>query len=279
MFRQMTLGLVVLGCGIAPTIVAAQATPRDPAVAPAQPAVSDGRTVVGAQPNATDVFLARWLIIDNQNEIELAKLAEQKTTDSQVKDFAQQMIQDHQLMIDQLSRYVGETGESRASTAPATAPALTPPATAQPRTVEPNRNGGGRTRTDVVREPARAPAGQGTPERRTAARVTDQGLIPGQANPQTGMLALKQELAEECRSSARQELDRKDGKEFDECFIGMQLAGHMMAIDTMKVFQRHASEALQQTIAGGMKTAEGHFAMAKKIMHQQTDQETTKVEK
>jgi predicted outer membrane protein len=280
MFRQMTLGLVVLGCGIAPTIVAAQATPRDAAIAPAQPAVSDASTAASAQPNATDVFLARWLIIDNQNEIELAKLAEQKTTDSQVKGFAQQMIQDHQLMIDQLSRYVGETGEPRASTAPASTPAAaTTPATRQPRTVEQNGNGNNRIRTEVVREPVRAPAGQGTPERRTVARVTDQGIIPAQANPQMGMLALKQELAEECRNSARQELDRKDGKEFDECFIGMQLAGHMMAIDTMKVFQRHASEALQQTIAGGVKTAEGHFAMAKKIMHQQTDQETTKVEK
>jgi predicted outer membrane protein len=270
MFRRITMSLAVLGLGIVPTIVSAQSPPRNPAVAPALPAEA-ARPAINSQANAADAFFARWLIIDNQNEIELAKLAEQKTKDAQVKEFAQLMIQDHQRMIDQLSRFVGETGESRASTAPASTPAA---ATAQQRTVEQTGNGSNRIRTEAVRDPARAPAGQGTPERRTAARVTDEGLIPGQGNPQTGMLALKQELAEECRNSARHELDRKDGKEFDECFIGMQLAGHMMAIDTMKVFQRHASDGLQQTIADGVKTAEGHFAMAKKIIHQQTEQQS-----
>lgn len=271
MFRRMPLFFAILGCAILPSLAVAQAAQREPARRQEAPAAAarPANPQSNAQMNAVDMFLARWLIIDNENEIALAKLAEQKAKDSQVKEFAQQMIQDHQQIIDQLARFAGEAGEPRASTAPAN--------NQQPLRDQ-VRNVNGQNRAEVAREPARAPANQAQPERRVVARPTDQGVIPGQANqqqhPQQGMLALKHELAEECRNSARQELEGKQGKEFDECFIGMQLAGHMMAIDTMKVFERHASDELKQTIAGGLKTAEGHFAKAKKIMQQEAKEES-----
>ncbi|HEY2837592.1 MAG TPA: DUF4142 domain-containing protein [Pirellulales bacterium] len=266
MFRRTSLFLAVVGCGILPTLAAAQAAPRQTERA-ANPAVS--RPAANPQPTAsTDAFLARWLIIDNQNEIEAARLAQQKSKDSDVKQFAEQMIQDHQKLIDQLARFANENAEPRAAAnrAGGQAPA------GQSRTVEAQQNGNNQVRTEVTQEPARV-NGQAAPERRTVARVTDQGQIPGQASHQSDMLALKQELADECRNSIRQELDRKDGKEFDECYIGMQLAAHMMAIDTMKVFERHASNELKQTIANGVKTAEGHLSTAKKIMREETKQE------
>jgi predicted outer membrane protein len=269
MFRRISLSYAVVGLGVLPTLVAAQGASRDATRAAAPVADQAARPVATSQANAAaDIFFARWLILDNQNEIELAKLAEQKATDSQVKAFAQQLIQDHQLMIDQLTRYAGESTEPRASTAPAGDAA---------RTVEPARNPNNPIRTEIAREPARAASGQSGPERRTAARVTDQGLIPGQAPQQTGMLGLKQELAEECRNSAMQELGHKEGKAFDECFIGMQLAGHMMAINTMKVFERHASDEMKQTIAEGVKTAQGHLHTAQKLILKETGQDAQDV--
>src|SRR6185312_13484256 len=95
-------------------------------------------------------------------------------------------------------------------------------------------------------------ATQPEPQRRTVARVTDQGEIPGQnpaqARSHAGVLGLKREIADQCLASAHRELDSKSGKEFDECYIGMQIGAHMYVVDAMTVFQRHASPELKQAI-------------------------------
>ena len=55
-----------------------------------------------------DAFLADWLIIDNNTEIEMAKLALQKAASDEVKQFApQKMIADHQKLNEQLMRFAG----------------------------------------------------------------------------------------------------------------------------------------------------------------------------
>ena len=54
-----------------------------------------------------DAFFAEWLTLDNQNEIELANLALQKTSSSDVKQFAEKMIADHQKLNEQLARFTG----------------------------------------------------------------------------------------------------------------------------------------------------------------------------
>lgn len=80
------------------------------------------------------------------------------------------------------------------------------------------------------------------------------------------MVSLKRELAAQCLQSKQDELGKKQGAEFDKCFMGAQLGMHMEAIDTMKVFQRHTSGELKNTIDEGIKTAESHLEHAKSIM-------------
>lgn len=83
---------------------------------------------------------------------------------------------------------------------------------------------------------------------------------------ESGFVALHREIAAECRKSKEDELSKKEGAEFDRCFMGAQLGAHMAAIDSMKVFQRHTSGELKNTIDEGIKTAESHLEHAKKIM-------------
>jgi predicted outer membrane protein len=219
-----------------------------------QPAQQNQAGANGAAENH-DAFLADWLIIDNNMEIEMANLAVQKASSDEVKQFAQKMIADHQKLNEQLMRFAGDQAPRDESAQRA------------------NPAANGKTPQQAQNNPATR-AGQAEPQRRTAAKVTAQGEIPGQntahARSHAGMLGLKQEIADQCLASAHRELDSKSGKEFDECYIGMQIGAHMYVVDAMTVFQRHASPELKQAIAAGEQTAQGHLQMAKNIMKQES---------
>ncbi len=225
----------------------ARAIPNQP-VQPTQ-ANPQAQAAPRVQTENHDAFFAEWLTLDNQNEIELANLALQKTTSSDVKQFAEKMIADHQKMNEQLARFTGNQVPGNATAQRATQPDGQAPQQAQ-------ANSGQR----------RFQVDQAEPNRRTVARVTDQGEIPGQPRQQGTMLSLKQELADQCLASARQELDRKSGREFDNCYMHMQIGAHAYVVDAMQVFQRHASSELKQALAAGEQTAQAHLQMAKKIV-------------
>lgn len=79
------------------------------------------------------------------------------------------------------------------------------------------------------------------------------------------LVSLSREIGAQCLQSARQELDQKRGSEFDQCYLGMQIAAHMQVIDTMIVFKNHASANLRETLDGGIKTARHHLEKAKEL--------------
>jgi predicted outer membrane protein len=67
------------------------------------------KPVLGTQvANGADTQLANCLIGANENEIALAKVAEQKAKSNDVKQFAQMMVKDHGDFINQLQRFAGE---------------------------------------------------------------------------------------------------------------------------------------------------------------------------
>src|SRR5579871_4761903 len=67
------------------------------------------KPVLGTQvANGADAQLANCLIGANENEIALAKVAEQKSQSNDVKQFAQMMVKDHGDFINQLQHIAGE---------------------------------------------------------------------------------------------------------------------------------------------------------------------------
>lgn len=80
------------------------------------------------------------------------------------------------------------------------------------------------------------------------------------------IVSLHREIAAQCAQSTQEELGKKEGAEFDKCFMGAQLGAHMHAIDSMKVFQRHATGELRQVLDEGVQAATSHLEHAKGIM-------------
>jgi len=198
-------------------------------------------------------ILATWLLTENETEIALAQLAQQRAQDPEVKQFAQKMIDDHRQMMQKLQPFAPPSYASVVN--PGSDPFST---TTRPGEIEPVRKP-----TDVAERPAVTPekpaaAGQdrGNPASASTARTPTQQL---------GYVALLQDLGKECYSTARQELERKQGAEFDRCFMGMAIGGHMQANAQMTVFQRYAEGELKNVIGEGQRTVSMHLQAAKDL--------------
>ncbi len=188
-----------------------------------------------------DGLLAGWLAVDSHNEIVLAQIAQQKAQDSEVKQFAQKMIDDHRQMAQKLQPF---------ATAAGFAPALA---------------SSGSTQTDRDRDrDTRNPD-----DLRDRDRERDMDSRPREAgfsNEQLDHVALIQELGKQCLDSARRELEQKSGAEFDKCYMGMMVGEHMKANDMLTVFQRHASSDLKNVLAEGQSTVIAHLRHAKSLV-------------
>ena len=194
----------------------------------------------------TDQQLAAWLLVDNRGEIALAKLAQEKTSNSDVREFAQHLINDHSKMVEKLEQFAGGRRRTRGSG---------------------NRASDNRAGDNQVAANRRSQGGQ-----------ADEYAAGGQARSSAGLnfVRLKQQLGQQCLASAKQELEQKDDKEFDECYIGMQIAKHMEMIDTLKVFSHYASENLDQVIEEGEDTSQEHLDRAKELIKELTSGDSKK---
>jgi predicted outer membrane protein len=76
---------------------------------------------------------------------------------------------------------------------------------------------------------------------------------------------LIEELGEQHLQTARTFLSEKQDEEFDRCFVGMAIAGHMQSDDMLTVFERHASGELKSTIQEARRTVKQHLQAAKDL--------------
>jgi predicted outer membrane protein len=82
------------------------------------------------------------------------------------------------------------------------------------------------------------------------------------------LVRIKQQIGQQCVASTRQELESKQGSDFDKCYIGKQIGMHQEMLDTLKVMRNYASPQLQQMIAQATATTQQHLDHAKSLMHQ-----------
>lgn len=83
--------------------------------------------------------------------------------------------------------------------------------------------------------------------------------------------AIHEQVAKQCLASTKQELGRHQGNDFDKCFMGHQLAGHMKMQDELKVLRNHVSPELQQQIDKSLQVVQGHLQEARQVMEQLKD--------
>jgi predicted outer membrane protein len=208
-----------------------------------------------------DRELAHCLVNGNRNEVEISKFALEKLQDAEVKQFAQKMITDHTKGMQTFARF--------APGARATIPTSTTPD-------QPLNDRGTRTAPDRAAPDRPATADRDNPLDR------DRPATPGRPLPtstEVGVTAkaglnwtqIGDELAAQCLASAKKELASKQGAEFEKCFLGLQVAGHMKMLDELQVFQRHAGDELRSEIGNAISTTQQHLQMAKKLMDEKKD--------
>jgi predicted outer membrane protein len=264
------------------TVVVAQQQPGqagrqiDRAGQPGQPTAGQPGQPVGGQsgqltagqsgqPNKTDSELAAWLIIDNQGEIAAAKIAEQRASSNEVKQFAQQMINEHSQFLDKLQRFAGEQGGSLANGQPATSGVQIQGADGSNQAGATAGNQGSATNQIQATTTERGQSGTQNRQQAIAGGSDSHGL---------DIVDLKRRLGEQCKASLQRELESKSGRDFDKCYSGQQLAAHMQMLDTLEVFKNFASGDLRRVIEEGIGTTQNHLKHARQLV-QDLDKSST----
>jgi predicted outer membrane protein len=206
------------------------------------------KPVIGSMPgelNSADSQLAACLIVDNQGEIALGKLAEQKAKDKDVKDFGEKMVQDHTQFMQQLERFASTQGQKG------------------------NLGANPQSANEAVQQ--------------QAAGNTDRALPGAMTQPMGGQglnfVALKQEIGQKCLQMTQGDLEKKDASQFDKCYIGQQIGAHVQVLATLEVFRNQASPELASVLDKGIETTNSHLEHAKKIAESLDQQASSTAEK
>jgi len=201
------------------------------------------RTALRAQgqESVADHQIATWLTECNEVEVRLSQIAAKESKDKDVKQFAEKMIDAHGNLINQLRQFAPD------------APMLSGH-TAQQRTADQG-------------QPAQGQPAQGRPAQGQPGQFPQGGP---QANPQAGLPinTISHQLAERALASAQKELSKKQGSEFDKCFIGAQVHEHMAMLNALEVLRPYASQQLQPVLNQGIEHTQAHLDQAKHIMEQ-----------
>lgn len=230
---------------------------------------ADGQDAM--ESTSRDGFLATWILIENRNEIALARLAKDRAQSPEVKKFAQSMTDDHGKLGQKLQPYAAKVGyvaasdtrgESRGEGRGETGGEGRGERRDGNDTGRDDQSGGrtsdGQTKPTNGNDPQQDRSGEST-SRRDDAR--------GQRGSfgDTMHVSLLQDLGAQCLQSGRKELEQKSGDEFDRCFMLMQIGGHMKMHDELTVFEKHASPELKVAFTEARKSVEMHLQQAKDV--------------
>src|SRR5436190_19695563 len=78
-------------------------------------------------------------------------------------------------------------------------------------------------------------------------------------------VSIHRQIADQCLASTKAEFQKKEGAEFDRCFMGEQIMAHAKTLDELKVLRNYAGPELRKDIDETTQMATRHLAEAKKI--------------
>lgn len=194
----------------------------------------------GSHQGSIESKLALWLATCNNVQIEVSQLAAQKASDPAVKQFAQQMVEEHSRLNTQLAQFVARSDRDRLRTA-ATG--------GQDRTRTPGQ-------TDL-RQQTDAAQHQTELQRRTETAVGRAGHDP-----------FEEIAAEAARKSAQMItglLQEKQGTQFDMCYAGLQVFAHINFVAELEAMQGHGSEQFQQVVTKATQATKSDLERAKEL--------------
>jgi predicted outer membrane protein len=228
----------------------------------------------GGANQVVDHFLANCLLGQNKSEVQLSEIAQQKSENPQVKQFAQQMIQDHQKLIEQLQPLAGMQGETNrgvsGSLGTRTEERTTTTESAERKTdttALPGSPGAERTIPPTGTSAAAPSLGtSGTTTDVAGSEAATDRAAGGGAIHQ--LMQIQRQIGERCTQAAREELQQKSGAEFDKCYVGSAIAAHMHALAELQVIGQQTQGQLAQVAQQAQPTVQQHLDQAKQLMKQ-----------
>ena len=209
------------------------------------------------------------MAIDNQEEVAVARFAQQKAKNDDVKEFAQMLIKDHQDFLQKLAQFSPDATQdsSLKDAGERTTENRTGNATSQTQ-----RNANQRQTTTQNTQPRRVgePSDKGLAKPNIIERTAAKPSLDTADSSQ--MLSLHREIAQQCLADTKNMLNEKSEDEFDTCFVGLQIANHATMLTKLKVLQRHANNSeLKDLLSKGADTTKEHMQHAEKLMDQLAD--------
>lgn len=217
-----------------------------------------------------DRDLADWFIADQRAVIELAEFGQQRTKTPEVRQWMEDLAQQHQQLIDRMTN-LAQTAANRTSQDSAGDAAA-------------GREGANAAEENRAEE-SRRRGGEDRPLQRLAERVeqiADRAErtvddIRGAIEENLGDLAtrsgaggaggqLHREISDQFVAEAKQDLERRAGAEFDAALVGMLAAMELRQAATLQVIQRYADDELRPVIDQASKTVRQHRQRAERVM-------------
>jgi predicted outer membrane protein len=188
---------------------------------------------------------------ENRNEIELAKLAQQKALNERLRQFAAKIMKDHEQAETKLEKFIGDDG----------------------RRLRERVGARGADRDLDSRDRSSSPRNASGPDQNETQRPGEQPSR--RENRSVSWAAIHQQLADQCLATAKRELGALEGAEFDKAYMSMLIVAHQRMIDMDKVFMNYVSTDSREAMEECMKTATDHLREAKEIMEAIKDQPST----
>jgi len=233
-----------------------------------------GRTIPGRQPYTANYrgaqansgqmsvenYLANCLLKNNQAEIELGQFASQQATNPQVKQFAEELVKDHQKVVEQIQQVAGtNSAAGKGSTSLDNAARTEADRSATDNSQTPGSSGTDTASLNAANSAERTP-GEGSVNQQHASTQGGAGL--------SQLAAIEDKINERCNQALREELQSKSGPEFDECFVGSQIAGHMHMLAALEVISQDTQGQLKQVADEAKPTVQKHLEHAKALAKQ-----------
>lgn len=258
-----------------------------------------------SQQASMDQLIVHCMKLASQEEVEFSKFGKEKSSNPEVKAFADLMIREHSEALKSLPEKFGSRHSTHLTKDSDT---LSP--TVRERLERANRLAGATDPIDnnlgenpLIREPVedgaievevlkpavrdpllgdsnaqpREPRNQQPtrPQNQTGSQEGGAPLTtstpPNQeglahANSNEALLNLQTEIAQQCLEDAKAKLSKESGETFDASFIGFQIAMHQSTKSKLKVFERHATPEVKPIVENAIKKTEMHLVQAENLM-------------
>ncbi len=182
-------------------------------------------------------FFASKLVLCNNAEIQIGQLAAIKTTNSEVKQFAEMLAKDHAKYNELLKPFVASYSAEPGVLATDQTAAIKPSVAIKANLPKVEESAKPKTQTE------------------TSLRIGDEATL--------------QRLYEVCRAvhenhmaSCKEMLTMKNGSEFDMAFVGSQIVGHMALLSELKALESRTDKDFQIFIRETTKSVQSHMQSA-----------------